>query len=90
MDILLGPSGIPISCKGSSSIEGVKRVAELKLNAMEISFTHGVHMSLKTAKELGEVAKDLDAELSVHVPYFVNLASAETEKVKASKKRIID
>ena len=90
MKIRLGPSGIPISCKTGSSIEGVKKVAELGLDAMEISFTHGIHMSLATAKELGNVAKELDIELSIHVPYFVNLASLDKKIIEASKKRIID
>jgi deoxyribonuclease-4 len=90
MKIRLGPSGIPISCDCSSSIEGVKKVAELGLSAMEISFTHGIHMSLATAKELGKVAKELDVELSIHVPYFVNLASIDKKIIEASKKRIID
>jgi deoxyribonuclease-4 len=90
MKIRLGPSGIPISCKGSSSFEGVKRVAELGLNALEVSFTHGIHMSLETAREVGKIAKELDVELSIHVPYFVNLASAEKKIITASKKRIID
>jgi deoxyribonuclease-4 len=90
MKIRLGPSGIPISTKSNSSMEGVKKVAELKLDAMEISFTHGIHMSLETAKELGKVAKDLDVELSIHVPYFVNLASIDKKIIEASKKRIID
>jgi len=90
MEIHLGPSGVPISCKSSSSIDGVKRVAELGLNAMEVSYTHGIHMSLETAKELGNVAKDLNVELSIHVPYFINLASKDEEKIKASKKRILD
>jgi deoxyribonuclease-4 len=57
---------------------------------MEIAFTHGIYMSLQTAKELGKVARDLDVELSIHVPYYINLAS-ETEKIiEDSKKRIID
>jgi len=90
MKIRLGPSGIPISSENNSSIDGVKRVAELKLSAMEISFTHGIHMSLETAKELGRVAKDLDVELSIHVPYFVNLASLDKKIIEASKKRITD
>jgi len=90
MKIRLGPSGIPISCKGSSSFEGVKRVAELGLNALEVSFTHGIHMSLETAREVGKIAKELDVELSIHVPYFVNLASAEKKIIEASKKRIIE
>ncbi|NIO44830.1 MAG: TIM barrel protein [Candidatus Aenigmarchaeota archaeon] len=90
MEIRLGPSGIPISCKGKSSVEGVKTVAELGLDAMEISFTHGIHMSLKTAKKIGEVARGLDVELSIHVPYFVNLASEKKKVIEDSKKRIID
>lgn len=90
MKIRLGPSGIPISSKGNSSIEGVKNVAELGLQAMEISYTHGIHMSLETAKQLGKVAKDLDVELSIHVPYFVNLASENKKIIEASKKRIVD
>jgi deoxyribonuclease-4 len=90
MNIRLGTSGIPISTKGDSTIDGVKRIAELNLNALECSFTHGIHMSLATAKELGRVAKDLDIELSIHVPYFVNLASVDKKIIEASKKRIID
>jgi len=88
--IRLGPSGIPVSSESNSSIDGVKKVAELGLSAMEISFTHGVHMSLATAKELGKIAKILDVELSIHVPYFVNLASIDKKIIEASKKRIID
>lgn len=90
MKIRLGPSGIPISTKENSTIDGVKRISELNLNALEVSFTHGIHMSLATAKELGKVAKDLEIELSIHVPYFVNLASADKKIIEASKKRIID
>jgi len=90
MKIRLGPSGIPISSKSNSSIEGVKTVKELGLSAMEISFTHGIHMSLATAKELGKIAKVLDVELSIHVPYFVNLASLDKKIIEASKKRIVD
>jgi deoxyribonuclease-4 len=90
MIIRLGTSGIPISAKGISTIDGVKRIAELNLKALEVSYTHGIHMSLKTAEELGKVAKDLGIELSIHIPYFVNLASEDEKIVKASKKRIID
>jgi deoxyribonuclease-4 len=90
MKIRLGPSGIPISAESNSSIEGVKKVAELGLTAMEISFTHGIHMSIETAKRLGEVAKSLDIELSIHVPYFINLASETKKVIEDSKKRIMD
>ena len=90
MEIRLGPSGVPISCKTNSSIDGIKRVSELKLQSMEISYTHGIHMSLETAKKLGKVANELDVELSIHVPYYINLASVDKKIIEASKKRIID
>jgi len=90
MKIRLGPSGIPISCENGNSIDGIKKVAELGLSAMEISFTHGIHMSLETAKDVGKVAKDLDVELSIHVPYYINLASETKKIIEDSKKRIID
>jgi deoxyribonuclease-4 len=90
MKIRLGPAGIPLSCKGGTSIEGVKCIAELGLNAMEVAFTHGIYMSLKAAKEIGKVAKELDVELSVHAPYYINLASEKPKVIKDSKKRIID
>ena len=90
MKIRLGPSGIPISSESNSSIEGVRKVSELGLSAMEISYTHGIHMSIKTAEQLGKVAKDSEVELSIHVPYFVNLASEDKKIIEASKKRITD
>ncbi len=90
MKIRLGPSGIPLSCKGKGTIEGIKTVAKLGLTAMEINFTHGIYMSLKTARELGKTAKELDVELSIHVPYYINLASEKKKIIEASKKRIIN
>ncbi|MBU5557475.1 MAG: TIM barrel protein [Candidatus Aenigmarchaeota archaeon] len=88
--IRLGPAGIPISAKGGSSVEGVKRCAELGLNAMELEFVRGVKMSIDAAKEVGAVAKQLDVALSVHAPYFINLTSAEKAKASASERMIID
>jgi deoxyribonuclease-4 len=88
--IYLGPAGVPISSKDPSTIGGLKRVAELKLNAMEIEFVRGVAMSNQTAEEVGRVARELKIELSVHCPYFINLCSQDRRKLEASKKRILD
>ncbi|MFP3204674.1 MAG: deoxyribonuclease IV [Metallosphaera yellowstonensis] len=88
--IYLGPAGIPLSSRGKGSVDGVKRVAELGLNAMEVEFVQGVRMSVQSAKELGEVAKSLGVRLSVHAPYFINLCSPDGEKVEASKRRILE
>ena len=88
--IYLGPAGVPISSKDSSTLGGLRRVAELKLNAMEIEFVRGVAMSNETAEEIGRLAKELKIELSVHCPYFINLCSTDKKKLEASKKRILD
>lgn len=88
--IFLGPAGVPLSSKKRSTIEGIKTVKELGLNAMEVEFVQGVKMSQKSAEEAGEVAKELGVRISVHAPYFINLCSEEKEKVDASKQRILD
>ncbi len=73
-----------------STLVGLKRVAELGLSSMEIEFVRGVAMKNDLADEVGDLAKELGIELSVHCPYFINLCSAEEEKIKASQKRILD
>lgn len=88
--IWLGPAGIPTVSKGRSSIEGVKTVSKLGLNAMEIEFVRGVKMSNETAKEVGKIAKELNIRLSIHAPYFINLSSSEKIKIEQSKKRILN
>ncbi|MBU3904843.1 MAG: TIM barrel protein [Nanoarchaeota archaeon] len=87
--IRLGPAGIPMSFNGSS-VEAIPFVKKLGLQAMEIEFVRGVHMGLDTAKVLGIVAKENDIELSIHAPYYINLASKEKIKIEQSKKRILD
>jgi len=88
--IYLGPAGIPHSSKKKNTIEGIRTVKELGLNAMEVEFVQGVRMSRETAEETGQVAKELGVRLSVHAPYFINLCSEEKDKIDASKQRILD
>ncbi|MEM2874792.1 MAG: TIM barrel protein [Candidatus Hadarchaeales archaeon] len=88
--IFLGPAGIPLSTKEKGTTGGVKRVAELGLNAMEVEFVRGVAMSNQTADEVGRVAGKLGVRLSVHCPYFINLCTPDKKKLEASKKRILD
>lgn len=86
MKIYLGPAGSP----SASTLEGLSAVKEMGLNAMEVEFVRGVHMKPDLAREIGEKNRKAGLFLSVHAPYFINLASPEKEKVKASMKRILD
>ena len=88
-NVRLGPTGIPSRCEGSS-IDAVKFIADEGLYAMEVNFVHGVKMRNEMAMELGEVAKQYDIEISVHAPFYINLASHDKEIIKESKQRIID
>lgn len=88
--IYLGPGGTPISSPERSTEAGIRQVAKLGLNAMEVEFVRGVKMSAATAKEVGTLARELGVRLSVHAPYYINLLSDETVTIKASKQRILD
>ncbi|MCI4436768.1 MAG: TIM barrel protein [Ignisphaera sp.] len=85
-----GTAGIPNSTPRKSTPNGVKRVAELGLDAMEIEFVRGVRMSDENAAEVKAVAQQLGVALTVHAPYYINLNSAEQEKVEASINRILE
>jgi len=82
--ILIGPGGTA----GLGYDEGLREIKKLGLDALEVEFTYGVRMSNAEAKRIWEMAKGIT--LSVHGPYYINLASEDTSKVKASKKRILD
>jgi deoxyribonuclease IV len=84
--IKLGPGGT----SGLGYDNGILKIAELGLSALEVEFTYGVRMSNDEAKRIGELARKSKISLSVHGPYYINLASNEKEKVDASIKRILD
>ncbi|MDY7037000.1 MAG: TIM barrel protein [Thermodesulfobacteriota bacterium] len=83
--IKVGPAG----SGGLGNLGGVRRAARMKLDCMEVLFTYGVRMSMKQAEELGALASEKEIVLSVHAPYYINLASKDKEKVVASKNRIL-
>lgn len=89
-NLLFGPAGTPHSSKSSSSVDGVKRIAELGLGCMELEFVQGVRMGAETAKQVQVAMQEAEVRLSVHAPYYINLVSKEIEKQQASIKRILD
>jgi len=84
--IKVGPAG----SGGLGNLKGVQKVAEAGLDCMEVAFVYGVRMDLKTAEAVGTLARENGIILSVHAPYYINLASDEKDKFDASRKRILD
>ncbi|MBI2971988.1 MAG: TIM barrel protein [Candidatus Aenigmarchaeota archaeon] len=86
MSISLGPAGSP----ARSTLEGIPQVKKLGLQAMEVEFVRGVRMSPGLAQQVGEAAAAHGIALSVHAPYYINLASHNSATVAASRRHILD
>ncbi len=85
MKIQFGPGGI-----GTPPLEGLERIQKAKLDAAEIEFTYGVYMTNEVAQKIGDKARALGISLSIHAPYYINLASVDMKKRQDSRKRILD
>jgi len=85
--IKFGPAGLgPVK----TAEKVLEEYAKKGIKACEIAFTYGVYIKdEEDAKRIGEKAKELGISLSIHAPYFVNLNSAEKEKIEKSKQRIL-
>ncbi|MFH1510128.1 MAG: TIM barrel protein [Candidatus Woesearchaeota archaeon] len=84
--IFLGPGGTS-GLGYESALQSYKKDG---FSAMEVEFTYGVRMGVSEAKSIGALARKLGIRLSVHAPYYINLASLDKTKVEASRKRILD
>ena len=78
-----GTAGKPISTKGDT-VQGIKDVRKLNLDAMELEFVHSINIKADKAPELKKAAKDSDVVLTCHSPYFINLNSDDKKKFHAS------
>jgi len=83
-----GPAGIPRSAKTRSTKNGVVEVKRLGLDAMEIEFVRRIGLSEKSARDVRKIAESLNIVLTVHAPYYVNLASPDEAKAAASIERV--
>jgi deoxyribonuclease-4 len=87
--LLFGTGGTPHSSRTASTIDGIRRIAELKLGCMEMEFVRGVKMGEAAARLVAETAAREGVKLSAHGPYFINLNAREPEKITASQGRIL-
>lgn len=87
-DLYFGPAGIPARVKKRTTKRGVMEVRALGLDAMEIEFVRRINLTPEAARDVGPLARELSVVLTVHAPYYINLASREEEKVNGSINRI--
>jgi len=87
--LLFGTAGIPNSTAIDSTLAGIERIAELKLDCLEIEFVKGVKMGRDTAQKIKEAAKAHKISLSTHAPYYINLNAVEEGMRLASQERLL-
>ncbi len=88
--LLFGTGGVPVSAAERSTEAGIERIAGLGLGCMEVEFVQGVKMSPEVAVSAGKLAANRQVVLTAHAPYYINLNSAERQKVHMSKERILE
>ena len=67
-----------------SSLDAPAWIKNRGLSAYEYSFSRGFTMSEFVAQTLGEKCKENDVVLSLHAPYYINLANPNDEMVEKS------
>ncbi|MBA1337001.1 MAG: Endonuclease IV [Firmicutes bacterium] len=93
MKVLFGPSGNSESFYDEGNKSSVEAPGWLKakgLDAYEYSCTKGVKIKEKTAEEIGQEAEKHGIFLSIHAPYYINLANPDSDKRKNSIGYIMD
>lgn len=91
--VLFGPSGNSESFYDQGYKHSVQMpgwLAGMGLDAYEYSCTKGVKLKKETALELRSEAEKHHIVLSVHSPYYINLATDDEEKRTKSIKYIVD
>ena len=89
VELLFGTGGTPHSAETRTTIDGIKRIAELGLSCMELEFVQGVRIGEAGARLVAETAARRGIKLSAHAPYFINLNAHEPEKIRASQGRLL-
>ena len=91
--VLFGPSGnsdIFYEQGYKSSLEMPEWLRNMGLDAYEYSCARGVRIKQDMAAKLGSLAKDAGISLSVHAPYYINLASEDPQAIEKSIEYILD
>lgn len=82
MSVWFGPAGLPDDFPGKSSVQAPAWLASLGLDAFEYQCGKGVNVGEETARAVGTAAREHGIRLSLHAPYFINLANPDPDSRK--------
>lgn len=88
---LFGTVGSPIStpAKPGGSVGAIRRLAEVRLSALELGWVQSVRVTEATCAAIRAEGLKQNIAISVHAPYFINL-NASAEEWPKSRKRLMD
>lgn len=82
MNAKFGPAGNAENFPYKSSVDAPRWLAEIGLDCYEYQCGKGVNVGADTAGRIGRRAAELGISLSLHAPYFINLANPDPESLK--------
>ena len=82
MSATFGPAGNADSFPYKSSVDAPRWLAELGLVCYEYLCGKGVNVGEQTARKLGAAAAVAGISLSLHAPYFINLANPDPSSLQ--------
>ena len=82
MSAIFGPAGNAESFPYKSSVDAPRWLAGLGLDCYEYQCGKGVNVGEETARKVGAAAKEAGISLSLHAPYFINLANPDPESLQ--------
>ena len=82
MSAIFGPAGNAESFPYKSSADAPRWLAELGLDCYEYQCGKGVNVREETARNIGAAAVAAGIRLSLHAPYFINLANPAPESLQ--------
>ena len=82
MSAMFGPAGNAETFPYKSSADAPKWLKEIGLDCYEYQCGKGVHVGEDSARKIGLAAKENGIVLSLHAPYFINLANPDPEALQ--------
>ena len=90
MSAKFGPAGNPDNFPYKSSTDMPGWLREIGLDCYEYQCGKGVNVGEATAHKIGEKAQEAGISLSLHAPYFINLANPDPEALRRTTGYILD
>ena len=82
MPAKFGPAGNPDAFPHKSSADAPGWLRGLGLDCYEYQCGKGVHVGEASARKIGQAAGEAGIALSLHAPYFINLANPDPESLR--------